>query len=297
MNKYLIIGANGLIGRQVGKLLSGKGIPWEGTSCKRNSGFFHPVNILDKEKVSNLITELNPKVVFHCANLAGGVNYCQENPEIAEDFHFNATRQIGMICNDIGSRFVFVSTDYVFDGEAGPYSEDDHPNPLNLYGELKLRAEKWLLENVEMITIVRTTNVFGWDPETVTPNFIMGLYFNLQKGKSITVPSFSWGNPTYSQDLAAALIELSFKGLKGIFHVVGSDFTNRYEWAVKTARLLQWDLSLIKESKIPPEVFEVPRPLQSNLSTKKFDLQCDTVLHNLSDSLSLFVKEMRNSQG
>ncbi len=296
MNKCLVIGANGLVGRCLGKMLYREGIPWIGTYFKRRENDLVKLDITDSNAVFKVIDEYKPDVVFHCPNLAGGVNYCQENPEMATKFHFDATKTIGNICDKSGARMVFISTDYVFDGKRGPYMEDDQPSPLNLYGELKLHSEEWLLENIQKTTIVRTTNVFGWDPTTVTPNFLMGLYFNLQKKQIVNVPSFLWGNPTYASDLAAALLELAQKELNGIFHVVGPDFVDRYTWAIQASQLMDKDSSLIKEDKIPPQKLKAPRPLKSNLSTVKFRDACDTVLHALRDSLKLFKDNMDQTQ-
>lgn len=296
INNCLVIGANGLVGKYLGKILSRQGIPWTGTYFKRRENGLVKLDITDNNAVFKVIDEYKPDVVFHCSNLAGGVNYCQENPEMATKFHFDATKAIGEICDKNSVRMVFISTDYVFDGKRGPYMEDDQPNPLNLYGELKLHSEGWLLNNLQRATIVRTTNVFGWDPMTVTPNFLMGLYFNLQKKKIATVPSFMWGNPTYVSDLAAALLELVRKALNGIFHVVGPDFIDRYTWAIQAGQLMDKDTSLIKEDKIPPLKLKVPRPLKSNLSTVKFQSACDTVLHTLHDSLQLFKDNMDQIQ-
>ena len=187
-----------------------------------------------------------------------------------------------------------ISTDYVFDGKNAPYKEDDIPNPLNVYGRLKLEAEKWLVNNVPKHIIVRTTNVFAWDPETITPNYMMNLYRTIKDNKQFKAPSFLWGNPTYVDDLASAIIELCLIKMNGVFHVVGSSFINRYDWAIKACKIAGWDESLVIETKDVPANM-VPRPLRSSLDTRKFRSLCKTKLGDVEKGIRSFVKSMNEN--
>jgi dTDP-4-dehydrorhamnose reductase len=189
---------------------------------------------------------------------------------------------------------LLISTDYVFDGQSAPYQEDDEPNPLNVYGRLKLEAEQWLKNNVAGYTIVRTTNVFGWDPETKTPNYMMSLYRRMKANSQFQAPSYLWGNPTYVDDLAAAIMELCSSEMNGVFHVVGSSFINRYDWAIKACRMAGWDEALVIENSHIPDNM-VPRPLKSNLNTQKFRSLCKTGLGDVDSGIRAFLKEMRDS--
>lgn len=289
----VVIGANGLVGRRVGEVLTKKGIEWIGTCNKRLGKGLLKLDITDQAEVKRFFSEFSPDAIFNCANLAGGVDFCEANPKKAADFHLNATKEIGNYCNAINAMTVFISTDYVFDGTRGPYGEEDKTNPLNLYGSLKLHAEEWLKKKLKRYLVIRTTNVYGWDPETVTPNYIMGVYRRLNDKKPVNAPSFLWGNPTYVGDLAEAIVELYLKKTTGIFHVVGNSFVNRFEWAKKTSEILGLDESLINEVKKPSPNM-IPRPLKSCLSTHKFKKSCKTFLHNLSDGLELMKSDMEN---
>lgn len=292
LTKCLVIGANGLVGRRIGNILSGRKIDWMGTCNKRNEDGLRQLDITDSSALAAIFQESAPKVVFLCANLAGGVDFCEKNPKAAEDFYLNAVKGLGKLCRGCGVSLVFISTDYVFDGTGGPCKEEDRKNPLNLYGRLKLRAEDWIQENLKEYVIVRTTNVFGWDPLTVTPNYMMNLYRTAKAGKPFNAPSFLWGNPTYAGDLALALIELSSKKAFGVFHVVGSSFVNRFNWALEACNALGLDRGLVKEVKDPPANI-VPRPLKSWLSTEKFRSSYETVLHDLNTGLGYISEEMR----
>ena len=287
----LIIGANGLVGRCLAELLSAKGISWTGTFHKRPGEGLAKLDITSKEDVRDLLLKTRPDVVFNCANLAGGVDFCETNLDIAKKFHLDSTITIGAQCKSIGAAMIYISTDYIFDGTKGPYKEDDRPSPLNLYGRLKLAAEDWLKNNIEKLIIVRTTNVYGWDPETVTPNYMMSLYRTLTQGKVFRAPSYLWGNPTYARDLAAAILELYFTKKTGTYHVVGSSFVNRYEWALKACEIFGLDKNKINNITVPPPNI-TPRPLKSWLNNEKFCKSSKTTLHDLDLGLKLMKKEM-----
>ncbi|MFC1904254.1 SDR family oxidoreductase [Chloroflexota bacterium] len=290
MENYLVLGANGLIGRAISKQLEGK-YEWFGTYFERKEPGLMKLDITSVGNLKDIFDEIKPGCVINCANLAGGVDFCESHPRLAEKFHLEANMAIGELCEKYDTRMVLMSTDYVFDGEDAPYQEDNEPNPLNTYGKLKLEAEKWLINNVTKHTIVRTTNVFGWDPKTATPNYMMSLYRTIKDNKQFRAPSFLWGNPTYVDNLTSAIIELCSTEMNGMFHVVGSSFINRYDWARKTCQIAGWDESLVIEMNNIPDNM-VPRPLKSNLDTGKFRSLCRTQLINVDYGIKSFLKSM-----
>jgi len=297
MDNYLILGANGLIGRSVSKQIEGK-YNWFGTYHKRCDIDLTQIDITldaDIKRIFELSELSNPSHIINCTNLAGGVNFCEKNPLIAKKFHLDSVTWMCKLANKHSSKLVMISTDYIFDGGNIPYKEDDETNPLNLYGSLKLRAEKQIIENANDYLIIRTTNVFGWDPNTVTPNYMMQLYKSMSRKKEFNAPSFLWGNPTYVDNLTSAIVELCKKNIKGIFHVVGSSFINRYDWALKFCEKGGFDKSLIKEVKETPKDI-VPRPLKSNLSTDKFHAVCNTTLHDVDTGIDIFIEKMKISE-
>ena len=133
MKKYLVFGANGLIGRTIGKQLEGR-CEWFGTYYKRKEPGLIKVDITWIDNLKEIFDEKRPNCVVNCTNLAGGVDFCESHPSLAEKFHLEANISIGKLCEKYDSRMVLISTDYVFDGENTPYKEEDEPNPLNIYG-------------------------------------------------------------------------------------------------------------------------------------------------------------------
>ena len=289
---YLILGANGLIGQQFAALCKEKGRDYVGTRYSREGKNLKEVNFLEPAHIPGLLDEIAPAVVLNCVNLAGGVNFCEENPILARKLHVEAPKVIVDWCARHHALFVFFSTDYVFDGKNPPYKENDDTGPLNLYGKLKLESENYITGNMEHSIIVRTTNVYGWDPETVTPNFLMYIYQTLEEGRPFNAPSFLYGNPTYVEDLAGAVLELIEKGHTGVFHIVGNGYVNRYDWAVKFCEMAGLEKEKIIEVKEPPEHI-VPRPFRSNLNCDKVKKLIKTKLHGVDDGLQLFVNRMK----
>ncbi len=280
----LVIGANGLIGRQVGRLLGEESKSWQGTVRSRPEERLRQLDLTDSVATERLLYELMPEGVYLCANLAGGVDFCERTPEAGRAFYVEGTRTIALACKRLGCWLGFISTDYVFDGQAGPYREEDATHPLNKYGEFKLEAEDIIRQTLQRYSIVRTTNVYGWDPLTVTPNFMMQLYRSISQDKPFRAASYLWGNPTYAADLAAALIELQEKRGYGTFHVVGPTFINRYDWALKACAAWGFNTSLIEEAReIPPGM--VARPLKAPLSCERFQTNYRTRLMPLEEGL------------
>lgn len=295
IKNVLIFGGNGLVGKSFAITFNNlKGYKVYSTS--RN-----PVNeqlncdITNENDVVNCFSISKPDIVINCTNLAGGVNFCEENQSLSQAFHYEANKLIGSIAEKINAQFVLISTDYVFDGKNVPYSENDTTNPLNAYGHHKLNAEQWITENTNRFIIARTTNVFGWDPQTKTPNFLMQLYFNLSKGIKCNAPSFLKGNPTYVYDLTNSIISLLTKKSTGIYHIVGQSNINRYDWALKFCKSLNFNESLINELKDVPESI-TPRPLNSNLNTDKLAKEIGEYLSSVDEGLTSFIKDMKSNE-
>ena len=288
--KFLIIGVKGLVGSSLAEVISPKH-PFLGTCYKRLSGNCISLNIGNALEVSKVINQYKPRYVIHCANLSGGVDFCEKNPQDAEDFHYTATQSIGRACKTVGAKFVFISTECVFDGQKIEYCETDSKNPKNVYGMCKAKSEDWIIKNLSEYIIVRTMGVFGWQPETKTPNALMKLYFACRQKEEMFVPDFRFGTPTYAKDLAAAIVEMALSKESGVFHVVGQTYISRYEWLKKSADFLGWDSKCLV--KTPKESSDIAfRPHKVKLLTDKFRSQFKTKLHTLEETLTIIKSEM-----
>ena len=293
IKNVLIFGGNGLVGKSFKELFDQVGNFKTYITSRTPENNEIVCDIFDNESIKSCFKTSSPDIVINCTNLAGGVDFCENNLELSKKFHFEATKKISTLAEQYNASFVLISTDYVFDGTKGPYKENDTKNPLNSYGKHKLQAEQWIEKNNKNYVIARTTNVCGWDPNTKTPNFLMQLYFNLTKGETCYVPSFLRGNPTYVNDLTSAIYDLLKLRKIGIYHIVGKSNIDRYSWALKFCTNLDFDKNLIKEIKIVPDNI-TPRPLTSNLDTEKLKKHLGYKLSTVDQVLDMFKAKMQN---
>ena len=238
--KFLIIGINGLVGEYLCREL-GSRYSVTGTYRSRPVAGAFKCDITSEANVKEVFNEVKPTHVIHCANLAGGVPYCQTNAAEAERLHFEGTKSIGRCCLRYGAKLVFISTECVFDGRQEAYSEDDPVNPLSIYGMWKAASEAWIRKEIPNHVIVRTMSVFGWQPQTKTPNAFMNAFLEISAGRCVYAPTHKMRQPTYVRYLARALRLLSEGKIAGLFHFAGDDFVNRYEWLRRIFVRMGWD--------------------------------------------------------
>ncbi len=288
--KILIIGMGGLIGKAVMEDIDSS-FEWLGTYYGRKVPGGVRLDITNKSEIDEIFSEFKPTHVINCANLAGGVDFYEMNPELTKALHFDGTVNIGKACDRYNAKLTFFSSECVFDGKKEVYFEPDLSCPLSNYGKYKAQSEEWIVKNFKKHIVIRTMSVYGWDPFTLTPNAIMKVYFSILKKENIFVPNFRWGNPTYVRDLAKAILELTVSECSGIYHVVGSTFINRYEWIKKTSVVLGWDSSYIfpQEKPVPSDFL---RPFRVKLNSDKFTGNFKTKLHSLEEGLNLLKKEI-----
>lgn len=266
LKKNLVFGASGLVGQSLMKHLPEKDTQGYGHSKQRPG--IKKLNILDHASLIQEIENQNPETIYWAVNFSGGVNRCEYSSVQSTEFHLDTTKTLVDICKKSNIRLVFISTDYVFADSTVKRKETDSTYPLNVYGKLKLEAEKYIEKNLSQYIIGRTTNVYGWDPETTTPNFYMQMYRKFSKNESVSIPECLKGNPTFVDDLAQALISLVKNNDNGIFHLVGPENLSRIDWAKKIASSMEKKHELVKKSE---KFVNTPqRPLNLELSTEKF---------------------------
>ena len=247
-----------------------------------------PVDLRNSESVRAFMDETRPDVVIHCA-ARPSVDWCELHPEEARKTNLQASYNLAGECGRRGSRVVFMSTDYVFDGVNGPYTETDAPNPINVYGRLKLEAENAIRRLADKHIIVRTTNVYGFDPES--KNFLMALLPRLARGEHVSVASDQFGNPILATDLCSVTKELVLKQRTGTFHVAGPDLVNRVEWLRRAAQVFGADPSLVSGVLTSELDQPAPRPRKSGLISKVLDSIVAKRAMNLDDGLNLLKRE------
>ncbi|RED98928.1 SDR family oxidoreductase [Marinoscillum furvescens] len=248
--RVLITGANGLLGQKLIHLLSDDPdikVIATGRGPQRipASGFFYvSADLTDPESVQSLLRETKPDRIIHCAAMTQ-VDDCEQSPEACESANVTATEHLLKATEAFSSHFTFVSTDFVFDGENGPYKESDQPNPVSVYGASKLKAEQLVQASSLKTAIVRTVLVYGLAHDLSRSNLVLWVKNSLEAGKAIRVVNDQWRTPTLAEDLALGCWLVAEKKAEGLFHISGEGLQTPYEMALKVADAFDLDASLI----------------------------------------------------
>ena len=289
--KFLVTGSAGLIGRQVVKDLSET---HEVFSCYNKSkpehGNIIKMDLLNHEMISNVMSEKKPDVVIHLGAMTA-VDLCDAQQDNALKINSQATEILAKECSKINSFMVYVSTDYVFDGNTGMYEENDTTNPLGFYGKSKLLGEKSIQNFSSNWCIARTSTPFGLHP--TKKSFPIWVIENLQKQKQIDVLTDQFTSPTYVPSLSRMLIEISERHLTGIIHVACASKISRYEMASLVSDKLGLDGKLLREISINDIKWEAQRPKDSSLNVSKAISTLNQKPQKIDHDVNLFIDEIK----
>ena len=289
--KFLVTGSAGLVGQQVVKDLSKSNQVF---SCYNESkpeyGIPMKMDLLNHEMVSNVLLETEPDVVIHLGAMTG-VDLCEKEESMAFDINTKATQIIAQQCSILNTFLVYVSTDYVFDGNFGMYKEDDVANPLGFYGKSKLEGEKAVQNFSTNWCIARTSTPFGLHP--TKKSFPMWVIENLQKQKQIDVLIDQFTSPTYIPNLSRMLIEISERRITGIIHAAGASKISRYQMASMVSDKLNLDGTLLKQISMNKMKWVAQRPKDSSLDVSRASSILNEKPQKIDQSLNLFIDEMK----
>ena len=284
MRKLLITGASGLLGKKIVELAQNdftitpihKTRPLHSSSVK--------LDVTESLAVLNLLNKLEPDVVIHTASETN-VDKCEIEKEHAWKINAEGTRNLAEACQNVNAKLVYVSTDYVFDGEKGMYTEEDKPNPVNYYGVTKLEGEKQVIEQCKNYAILRTSVLFGWHPWK--QNFATWIINKLKQQQEIMVVEDHYNTPTLADNLAEMAVEIAKNDLQGIYHASGSERISRYEFGKRIARTFNLDPDLIRPVKMSQlTAWIAKRPRDSSLNTDKIQKQLKTKPLNITEGLN-----------
>ena len=199
-------------------------------------------DLLEPGMVERIFEETRPEWVIHCAALAN-LDLCEKNPNLARELNSEVPRKLAKLCRCGGARLLHVSTDAVFDGTTGNYSEQDKPNPLSIYAKTKLSAE-FAVEEENPEAIIARVNLFGW---SISGHRSLAEFFynNLQEGNPVMGFKDVYFCPILVNDIAHIFIKMLNHKLRGIYHVVSSDVMSKYEFGVNIASRFGFDQRLI----------------------------------------------------
>lgn len=277
--RVVVTGAGGLAGKEVLAVLAKAGHEVIPKTHK-------DLDITDAEGLKRLFAQSMPEWVINLAAYTN-VDACEDHEEIAYSINAKAPGIMARLCRERGIRLCHISTDYVFDGKkASPYTEDDIPNPLSVYGKSKLYGEREIERNLGQYLIIRTQWLFGPGGANFVENII-----NLAREKDVLeVVDDQRGCPTYSRDLASALLVLIEMGATGIYNVSCSGDTTWFGLAKKAIEYAGLDTRVIPvDSKRFPR--PATRPKNSVLSKDKFTRLTGRKLPSWEDSLRQYIED------
>lgn len=265
--KILLTGATGLLGEHLIKSKPGK-YTIVGTyhkispRIKKNNVSYKKLDITNFSDISTLIEEVNPEVILHTASL-GNVDYCQQHQEEARKINIDASLRLFSSAHTAKSKFVFFSTNAIYDGKNAPYDENSSTKPLDFYGKTKLEVEKKLEKFMEIddILIVRLMTMYGWNNPKERTNPVTWFLQRLRSGNKLYVVDDVYNNYLYAKDAAEGIWKLVEAKTCGKINMSGLETISRYELALKTAAVFELDKRLIKpvESSFFPHLAKRPK--------------------------------------
>lgn len=294
--RVLITGASGMLGHRLMIEAIEKKFEVFGTfhnrSLKIKASPTLPLEITSINQVKAILEEIKPQVVIHTAALTN-VDYCEENPDEAFKVNAEGTKKICQVCQEKRIKVVYISTDFIFDGEEGLYSEEDHPNPLSIYAKSKLEGEK-AVGKLSDFLIFRCT-IYGWhlDNQKSIPEWVIA---NLSENKPIKAFVDRIITPTYTGFLSSIIIKCLEQKLSGVFHIGSRQPLTIFEFATKTAEVFSLDKNLIKESKVSEVNLKAKRPKNSSLNTGKIKKTLNIEMPAVEESLFQMKEERELAQ-
>lgn len=289
----MITGAEGQLGKalQIGltdkfNILSTTRQP---TQLAKNQRNVQKLDITNKENISNVLESFKPDIIINCAAYTN-VDGSEINKDLAHQVNVEGLRNLIQL-SDINTYLIQISSDYVFDGDSGPYSEDEHTFPVNYYGKTKLEAENILRGTRRKWAIFRPNVLYSSDLFS-KGNFFAWVYRSLLKKDSIYVVTDQISNPTFNLQIVRAIFQCIIMDFEGILHIGSDDYMSRYEFALDIAKVFGFDSDLITKidtDSLTQKVksYIAKRPLHSGLVVSKIEKELNTSSHSTNYNLKL----------
>ncbi len=295
MKKILITGSNGMLGKDIVEVLpEEKDFLIYGFDKRFNLKIPKDQQIIgdltDFDFLREEINKIKPDIIVHCAAIVN-LNICEENKKAADALHCEVTNILSSFKSK-STKFIYISTDSVFDGKSGDYTETDTPNPINYYAKSKLKGERIALQNNKNTIIVRT-NIYGF-------NYPLGNSLaewaikNLKQGKSINGFTDTIFNAIYTKQLARIIMYLIQSNYIGILNIAGNEYVSKYEFLLLLAKVFNYSPDLIIKSSSNDMNFIVSRPQNTSLNISNLNNVINEI-PNLNEGLNEFYKDYKKT--
>lgn len=292
--KILITGSNGLLGQNLIDLFLQDKEAYQifgfsrGENRSGKTDFeYYDVDITNQKKLRSGILKIQPNFIINTAAMTN-VDACENDKEGCYDLNVNAVQYLANLCLEIAAHLVHISTDFIFDGVKGNYTEEDSPNPLSYYGETKLLSEQILQNSKIDFTILRTILVYGLVNDMSRSNIVLWVKESLENNKEITIVNDQYRTPTYVEDLALACKISIDKKATGIFNISSNQLLSIYEIAQEIAAAFQLDKSFIKPISTSALNQTASRPAKTGFDLTKTNQVLDFYPKTFKEDLQRF---------
>ena len=296
--RILITGSNGLLGQKLVELLRTQAnVDLIATARGNNrlpvtEGYtYASLDITVQEEVNAVFDQFKPEVVIHTAAMTN-VDTCEIDRAGCDLLNVEAVAYLIQACEKHGTYVCHLSTDFIFDGADGPYTEEGIANPISYYGESKLKAEQLLFDSTIRWSIARTVLVYGIVPDMSRSNIVLWVKKSLEEGKTIQVVTDQFRTPTLAEDLAMGCWLLSKDEVEGIFNISGSDFLTPYEMAVMTADYYGLDKSLLQKADSSTFQQTAKRPARTGFVLDKAKKVLGYAPRTFQEGIALMAKQV-----
>ncbi len=299
MKTVLITGANGLLGQ---KLVRDFHPHYQVIACDLHPQSclslphlsYESLNITDRPQLGFQISHYRPEVIINAAAYTD-VDGCEIHKDEAWAVNVGGAKNLVNLCKKQKIKLIHLSTDYVFNGENGPYSEDDPPDPVNFYGETKLESERVIQDSGIDFLIIRTNVLYGFG-KSVKPDFFLSLLDRLSKNEKIKIVTDQFNNPTLVDNLSLCIFEMVEKDVSGVYHIAGSEYLSRYDFAVKAAGSFHFDKNNILPTKTELLQQQAKRPYRGGLKSERVQKVLNTQLLSVDAGLN-YLKQTAEFKG
>ncbi|KKP37152.1 MAG: dTDP-4-dehydrorhamnose reductase, dTDP-4-dehydrorhamnose reductase [Candidatus Peregrinibacteria bacterium GW2011_GWF2_33_10] len=281
--KILIIGSSGQLGKCATEILSKKH-EIKTSAIDIPSDFKYD---LTNDNLEKTLGEYKPDIILLAAAYTH-VDGCEQNPELSYSINYKGTVNVADYCKKFDTKLIFLSTDYVFDGENGPYNEDDKTNPLNVYGQHKLDSEIYIKNNLKNYLILRT----AWlaDTKYDDKNYVAQVLKKLKNNETVKAVDDQFGNPTLTRNLVKNMETLLEKNISGLYHLCGTATIDRFTYTQKIANIFGFDKNLVLKAKSSDFPSTAKRPRHGGLNTSKIQKNSGIKLLNVKEMLEIMKK-------
>jgi dTDP-4-dehydrorhamnose reductase len=291
--RILVVGANGMLGQSACNFFSKQNKVQLLASSIEEKSLVNDVEYVScdftiREEIKNVILDFYPDFIINAAAFTN-VDLSETEREMAWKINVKGVEHLADTSRIIDAHLIHISTDYIFDGKSGPYSENAKPNPLCYYARTKLASENALKISGAINTILRTNVLYGSNCKV---DFVRWVINSLQDSKQVRIVTDQINNPTFVDDLVQAISKVIEYKKQGIYNIGGKEFLSRFDFSIIIADLFELDKNLITPVKTSELNQPAERPLNSGLITLKAETELGYKPHSIKESLAIIKKNL-----